>query len=221
MGDYFATLSGVRVSSGQLTIPKYGMWTGDLSLPGDDPVPDDGPFIIGNLSLQCHIYRQATFAGSIRCRVVAGAGGWREVIPSRQYVLESGVQMSLVLNDAAREVGETVNIPTDRTIGSGWVRKEGKASDTLRLLAGSDWYIDDEGVTQLAAWPTAAISSQFDVIDQDGATGMVTIATEDYASWMPGCTFEAPTLGGTFTNGGIMYTFDDEGIARMRVLTSP
>lgn len=215
----FASFAGVRVNAGSIAIPLFGLWSGDISLPGDQPVPSDGAFVVGNLSMVGHVYRQALYAGSVRCRIVAGAGGWRTNVAPRQYVLNSGVKLSLVLNDAALEVGESVSVPADRIVGPGFVRESGPASRVLRQLAGANWYCDGAGVTQIAAWPSTDIPSPFEVINQDGAKGEIEIATEDYAAWMPGRTFDAPTLGGTFTNRGVVYRFDDEGTFRLSVLT--
>lgn len=216
----FAALSGVRIFAGSLTIPLYGLWSADLSISGDEGVPDDGPLTIGNLSMQCHVYRQALFAGSRRCRVVGGYGGWRNTVTARQYVLNSGVKLSLVLNDAASEVGEQVNVPNDQTIGPGFVRENGPASRVLRQLAGANWYCDNDGVTQIAAWPSTRIPPPFDVINQDGGQGMIEIATEDYAAWMPGRTFVATNLDGVFTSGGVTYNFAEDGTFRLHVLTT-
>lgn len=215
----FAALSGVRVVAGSIVVPTYGLWAGDVSLATADPVPDDVALSLGNLTLRGHVYRQSLFCGERKCRLVAGAGGWRKTIGWRQYSLAGGVNLSLVLGDAARECGERVNVQNDYVIGTGWVREKAAASRQLRLLAGSDWYVDPSGVTQIAAWPTKTITSAFTVIDQDGAEGRVTIATEDYASWMPGCTFRAPTLAGPFTSGGTMFKFDGDGEFRLEVLT--
>jgi hypothetical protein len=51
--------------------------------------------------------------------------------------------------------------------------------------------------------------------------GRVTIATEDYASWMPGCSFSHPLLDQTYTSGGVEYEWDPDGKFRFQVLTDP
>lgn len=215
----FATLAGLRIVSGSIAIPLYGMWTGDVSLATDDPIQDSVSLVLGNLTMAGHVYRQADFAGARRCRITAGAGGWRNEVVAKQYSLASGVKLGLILGDAASEVGEKVNVPNDSIVGTGYVRERGPASRVLRQLAGADWYIDSAGVTQIAPWPARKVPTSFSVEDQDGGQGRVTIATEDYVSWMPGCTFTAPTLDGTFANCGVLYKFDGEGKFRLEVLT--
>jgi hypothetical protein len=81
------------------------------------------------------------------------------------------------------------------------------------------WRVDTAGVTQITPWPTQAVSSPFTVTDQRPDEGLVVIATEDYASWLPGCTFTAPQLQGSFANAGVNYVFDNDGLARLEVLT--
>ncbi len=215
----FATLFGSRITHGTIAIPLYGVWAGDVSIAIDDPIGTDGDFVIGNLTMRCHVFRAAAFGGERKCRIVGGAGGWLKIIKKKQYSLAGGVKLSMVLGDAATECGETINVPNDYTIGTGHVRVEAPASRSLRLLAGENWYVDNAGVTQIAAWPTRKVQSPFTVEMQDGAEGRVTIATEDYASWMPGCTFAAPTLETAFASGGTFLRFDGDGIARVEVMT--
>jgi hypothetical protein len=213
----FATLSGVRVVAGSIAIPLYGMWAGDVTLATADAVSGDVTLVLGNLTLHGHVYRQASFAGARQCRLVAGHGGWRQDVPSRYYAV--GATTAMVVGDAATEVGERVSVPNSVSVGSAWTREAGKASKVLRLLA-STWHVDAAGVTTLAAWPTRKITSPFTVERQDGGPGIVTVATEDYAAWMPNATFAAPTLAATYTNKGVRYSFTGDGAFRLEVMTS-
>lgn len=215
----FAMLGNVRIASGDLAIPQYGLWSADVSLADDVAIPANTSIVLGNLTMACNVYRQTGFAGSRTCRVVAGFGGWRNELAAKQYDLPYGVRLSLVLGDAALEAGEKINVPNDAIIGPGYVREKAPASRTLRQLAGENWYADASGTVQVAAWPTATIKTAYQVIDQDGGQGKVAIATEDYASWMPGTTFTNTFLSGTFTNCGVIYTFHNDGTFRLEVLT--
>lgn len=216
----FATLSDVRIISGSVSIPTYGLWAGDVTVASEEPVQDQTTLVLGNLSLVCHVYRKAIFAGTQVCRLVAGYGGWRTVIPAKQYQLFGGVPKSMVLVDAALECGEKIAITGVDIVGDAWVRENAQASRQLRLLA-DNWYCDPAGVTQIKAWPTTTVRSDFQVIDQDGGAGIVTVATEDYAAWLPGCQFTSPFTQGTLTNGGVSYRFDNDGTFRLQVMTTP
>ncbi len=214
----FATLSGVPIVSGMIAIPLYGMWDGDVSLATDAGISDQFQVSIGNLTMQGATYRQAPFVGSRKCLMVGGYGGWRKVVEPKQYSLAGGVKLGLILNDAASEVGEKVNVPNDQIVGTGYARERAQASRVIRQLAGANWYIDNAGVTQIAPWPTKKVASAFSIEEYDGATGRAVIATEDYASWMPGCTFTAPTLEGTKVNCGVLFKFSGDGKFRFEVL---
>jgi hypothetical protein len=215
----FLSLSGVRVSSLNIAIPLFGLWAGDVTLATDAAVPDDVTLTIGNLSLAGHIYRQSVFGGLRKCRLVAGFGGWRKDVPIKSYAMNGGIQLSLVLGDAAQECGEKVNVPDDQTIGVKYVREGGPASKVLRQLAGPDWYVDPKGVTQIAAWPATQVQSSFTIESQSGGPGLSVIATEDYASWLPGTTFTSPFYPGTHTNKGVFFRVPDDGKLRLEVLT--
>jgi hypothetical protein len=215
----FASYAGARVASAFPVIPLYGRWTADILIALDDAVPDTGALVIGNMSLQGAVYRQALYGGSRKVRLVGGFGGWQKDVPAQQYKLSNGVRASLLLGDAARLVGERVNVPNDRVVGETFTRAEGPASLLLTEIAGASWYIDAAGVTQIAAWPTAPIRSPFIVTDQDGARGTITVATEDYAEWVPGKTFTSVFTVGTATVQGVAINVRDDGVARIEVLT--
>lgn len=221
----FATLAGQLVVTGSVTIGTYGPWSGDVQCAGALPASGAVSLVIGNITLAGYVYRSQPFAGQTSARLVGGFGGWRTVVPAKQYAYAGGVKLSMVLKDVAAEVQEVVNVASDFVIGSGFVRENAKASKVLRQCLDigliPNWYVDTFGTTQLTAWPPTTVGSPFTVIKQAPDKGAVEIATEDYASWMPGCQFTYPTVSGTVTNGGVTLTFDGEGKARLEVLTSP
>jgi hypothetical protein len=193
------------------------MWSADFVLATEDPIHDVVSLAIGSLTLAGYAFRQSTFAGQRFCRLIAGFGGWRKIVPPKTYSLASGVRVSLVLRDVASEVGEKVNVQADRAIGTKYVREECPASRVLRQVSPS-WYVDENGVTQVADRPVRKVSSAFTVVSHDGAAGRVVVATEDYAAWMPGATFSSPFISGTFTANGVEIRLTDDGTARLEVL---
>jgi hypothetical protein len=215
----FASFAGALAASVNLVIPLYGLWSADVLISLDDEVPDMGALVVGNMTMQGFVARQALYGGSRKLRVIGGFGGWRKPVPAQQYSLSSGVRASLLLSDAAKLVGERVNVPSDYVLGSTYTRAAGPASLLLSDVAGVSWYVDKAGVTQLAAWPTAPIQSHFDVTAQEGADGTITVATEDYAEWVPGKTFSSPFTLGTYTVRGLELDVKTDGIARVEVLT--
>jgi hypothetical protein len=215
----FAALNGVPIVGGTLAVPLVGMWTADLRLASDQVQTGAASVTLGNLSLVGTIYRSSPFAGQTRARVIGGAAGWRSQVPAKAYGVTSGVSLKMILTDVATEVGESVSLPADTTVGPFYSRPADLASFTLRTFCPA-WYIDTSGVTQIASWPVATVSTPFTVIDQRPDEGYVTIATEDYASWMPGASFTSDTLATTFQSAGSIYTFNEDGTFRFQVLTN-
>jgi hypothetical protein len=214
------SLSGTRVVSGTIAIPLYGIWSADVSLSDVENVPSPGAsLVIGNLTLACAVYRGSVFAGARGARLIGGQGGWRKDVTARQYALASGVQLSMILRDTASEVGEFAALAEDVTVGVGFVREVGPASRVLRQLAGANWHMRPDGVTQIGPWPTTKITSPFTAVSKRTGAGVVEVATEDYASWLPGATFTSATLGGTYTVDGVEYHIDGNGKVRLEVLT--
>lgn len=226
--SYFASVAGLQIVGGSLLIPENGPWTADLHLAGSGSIPT-GPVqvTIGNLTLTGTSYRWASYGGQTRARLVGGAGGWRTPIAAQGYGSNAGVQLSLVLGDAATACGETVNVPASTSVGNGYARMAfatSVAGDVLwqaysqGLIPG--WYVDAAGVTQATSWPATTITTSFVPTDQRPDEGIVVVATEDYASWMPGASFSHPILQGSFTVAGLNYTWDESGKLRFEVLTT-
>jgi hypothetical protein len=227
MSGFFSSFQGLQIVSGELSIPLIGTWTADLQLAGAGTVSGTGPLVIGNLTLTGTVFRADSYGGQTHARIVGGNGGWRTQIKSQGYGSPSGVMMSMILGDAASACGETVNVSNDVGIGNGYARASfdsSVAGDVLwhmiDLGFATSWYVDPNGVTQIAAWPSTTVTTPFTVTDQRADKGRITIATEDYASWLPGCSFSNPLLNGTFTSAGVEYVWTPDGKFRFKVLTS-
>jgi hypothetical protein len=216
----FANVSGQRVVSMSLGMPKLGAWVADVVLAAPQPLPS-GPLtlVLGNLSLSGAVYRQDAFAGLVNARLVAGAAGWSNTVQPRGYNNPAGVLLSTVLGDAALEVGEQVNVMTDGVVGRrAFGREQGPASDLLRAYALPLWWIDSHGVTQVGPRPSPTVRTSFEVEQYDGGRGELLISTEDYASWLPGAQFNVPTISSTQTLACVRHVVSNDGRARMHVL---
>ena len=115
-------------------MPLVGMWTADLSMAESPGLSGQVAVTIGNLTLQGAVYRAEPFAGQTRVRLVAGKGGWRNVIASQGYGSGSGVHMSTVLSDAASACGESF---TSRPIRI-WAAP-GREPTRLRATSSGRW----------------------------------------------------------------------------------
>jgi hypothetical protein len=223
MSTFFASVNGQQIVSGTLMIPLIGAWTADVQLATSTPLSGTCTVVIGNLTLNGFVYRSEPYGGQVQARIVAGAGGWRTEVQKQGYGSKSGVKLGTILNDVAGAVMESVNVANNTSVGPAFTRITGAASDVLWQLYAQGiipaWYIDPSGVTQVTAWPSVVVGSSFTVTDQKSDEGLVVVATEDYASWLPGCSFSGPTITGTYNNAGVTYVWDNEGTFRMEVLT--
>lgn len=221
MAGPFAALNGRRVISGSITFPYYGTWVADVVLSVSDTIPTLSTLTLEDLTLSCAVYRQFSFAGSRSARLVGGFGGWKKPVPAQAYQNSSGLKASLLLGDAAAIVGEKVNVVTDQTVGTLFVREAAPAARLLRQIGGSLWWIDANGVTQVGPRSGSAIVSSFTAVQWSGAKGRFEIATEKLSDWMPAQTFTSPTVTTPQTVGSTTMTIDNDGQLRLTVLTTP
>jgi hypothetical protein len=222
----FASVASYQIVSGSLMIPLIGAWTADLSLAGEETVSGTVPVVIGNLTLTGTVFRSESYGGQTKVRLVGGYGGWRTPIQPQGYGSSNGIQLSTLLGDAAQACGEKLNVAASVSIGNGYARcafGTSVAGDLLWHMIDlgfiPSWYVDPTGMTQVQTWPSSAVTTPFTPTAQHPDQGMIEVATEDYVSWMPGCTFSSPLLSTTYTSSGVHYVWDDAGKFRFEVLT--
>jgi hypothetical protein len=218
-------LNGSTVISGSVTIPYYGAWVADVIMASSSAVPTTPmgcSLAIGDLTLVGTAVRTASFSGSRSARIVGGAGGWRKALPAKGYSHPGGLRLSAVLNDVARESGESVAIASalDREIGTSYARESAKAERTIHLLTNGSWWVDPSGKTQITTRDGSAVVSPFTVAGWSGGKGKFDIASEAIATWLPGRTFTAPTVSGTQTVSAVTITAENEGKLRLSVLST-
>lgn len=198
MTDFFAAVNGVRVVNARVIIPASGLWHADVRLDTATSLPDEQgacTTLLAGLSLKGSKFRAANYQGSLRARLMGGIG-WTRPLGTKFYKLDAGVRASIVLGDAARELGETLSLATDRVLGVRWARIGGApGSRLIRQIAGERWFITPDGITTIGERPGGIIASSYEVLASDGALGRFTIATETPADFAPGRTFSTPTLG--------------------------
>jgi hypothetical protein len=216
----FMAINGVRVTKGSLTLPYYGAWVADLEMATPDPLTAAATVTLGALTLKGTIVRTAPYAGARTARVVAGAGGWRSALTARSYQFSGGVKLSTVLGDAATELGERIKVSVDVVLGAAWVRPAQTGAQLLKQMIGTFWWIDNAGVTQVAAptRPAAVISSTLQVISFDPGLGLYEVATESLQDWIPGASFTSLATSGTAILSSVTFVVDNDGVMRVRAL---
>ena len=205
---YFAQLGAAALFKCALVLPASGIWHADAEMASDLPLtPGPQVLMLAGTSYTCAIVRQVDFAGVRSVRLVGGLGGWRMVVPPKQYSSAAGVPLAVVLSDLAATVKESppvVDPSLPPNLGTGYVRQGGLASLALQQLLGGSWYVSSAGIVQTAPVLPVPILSPFQAIRVQGAPGIYEIATDFPADWTPGKLFVGPTVTGTINR--VMHT---------------
>lgn len=220
MAALYLQANGLRVTSADVSIPYYGAATADLVFPSGVTLTNPVSVVVANLTLTMAVLRQATFAGGASARLVGGFGGWQKTLPAAFYSNPSGIALSLVMNDAARLVGERVSLASNPSVGLFFTRQAGAAARLLLQLCGPLWWVSPAGVTTVGARAGGTITTPATVTDYSGGKGWLTVATEDPASWMPARTFQSNTMVAPITVSATRIKTDNEGVLRLEVLTT-
>lgn len=206
MADIYLSVDGNRATSIDAWVPFYGLPVADVVLSADAPLPATPVVVkIGNLSMRMTVgtrpdgtKMQRAFAGSTQARLVGGYGGWAKKVKLNPYSRAAGVLVSTVLRDVATAAGEVAVLAANlnTSLGLRWCPEpNAPAGRILSQLAGSLWWVDPAGVTQISTLRASnAITTPASVESYDGGRGMLVVATEDPASWLPGATYKGPTI---------------------------
>lgn len=221
----YTSYGNVRVATLSLWMPLLGLWTAQVGMATGDTLPATGTLQHGNLALAGAVYRQATIGGQTTALLVGGFGGWGNALSPRGYNSPFGVFLSTIVNDAAVECGEQAAVVTDQIVGTFWARptsRQGvcRGGDVLRAVAGPSWWVNSAGVVQVGPRTGTTITSDFDVEEWDGGAGIMTVGTEDIASWVPANSFSNAFVKTPQTISAVRHTVDRNGMARVRVVVT-
>lgn len=186
------TLNGQVIERAAITLPRWGVWTADVQLASGAAQSGAATIAIAGLTLQGTILpdQGGVYAERGFYRVVGGAGGWRTSIAAKAYRNASGVKLSTVVRDAARDAGETLATFADRVVGPAFVRPDGEAARPLDLLVPQAWHVGEDGVTRLSVRAAATYQEPYQVMDRRPDRAAITIAAESLAGLVPGATLE-------------------------------
>ena len=214
----YASIGASRVVTLAMTMGTFGTWVADCALADATDVGTSVTLTVANLNLEATVFRQSAFAGVRTVRVIGGAAGWRKQLAPRAYQNPAGVPKAMVLKDAAIEVGESLANTPSGNVGVDWAREAGPASRLLKQVVGRAWWVDPAGKTHFGPRPSTSITSAFQVVSYDGARGILRIATEDVASWLPGAKFSNATVPQAQTISSVSIHADKGGKLRLDVL---
>ena len=191
-----ATVNGIGAAQCLLTVPLSGIPFADVELTEEATIPDRSVLIIGTLTMVCSPIWQGTYLGRTQARLAAGGAGWRKPVTPRGYGSPAGVILAQVIADAAAEVGELVGVVPASNVGPFFGRVAGPASQVFdRVPAGLNWWVDMQGLAQVAARPVTPSLTPVEAIDWDPWIRRLIVGCEDNGSIGPGSQLTLPSVG--------------------------
>lgn len=192
-----ATINGQRITRALVHVPAVGAWWVDVDLEEDPDLDGAVTLRLPGLDLSGTVVpsRSGTHLLERRVRVLAGAGAWGSPLPARAYHNDAQVRAAAVIEDAAREAGETLAdvAPARAQLGIDFARAAGPAARTLELAAGgAAWWVGYDGRTRVGSRPSTEIECE--VIDYDPRGRLVTLAAEDLSAVVVGSVLRSERL---------------------------
>lgn len=186
----YANVDGHTLLSVKLCIPNIGPWWADVVFEAAPDVEGSVSLVVGELTLSGTIRTAGTFGLQRSARIVAGAGGWGELVEASHYHSDSGVSARTVAEDAARLVGESLGSfnPGAAIVGVDYARQSGAASRVLEdVIGGVPWYVDYDGLTQVGARTSGEVdASSYEVISVDPKEELIVLGVDDLSSVVVG-----------------------------------
>jgi hypothetical protein len=216
-----ATIAGRPVTHARVYLPAWGVPWAEVSL-ADDAI------LAGRTTLNV---ADLVFSGTIMSggigpigragyRLAAGAGTWGKKVGQKSYSNSAGVKASSVIDDAARECGESIEAatlpPATTRLGYAWTREAAPASRVLELVAPAGWYVNhSDGVTRIRTRTSLPLDVKATIQSVDRAREVVILSAPSIASIIPGVVVEgivaADVLHEVTPTGGIRSTIWGNG----------
>lgn len=189
----YASLGNRRIIDARITMPRVGVWHADLSIDAEEPPSGKQTITIAeSVQLNGTVLRAGSSGGRVTARIIGGAGGLGSQLKSKYY---RGVTARIVLDDIARECGESLSPHIDPSLLSRmlsrWVRMAGTASEALLVTCealGARWRIEGDGSLWIGneTWPV--MDAEHDVISSNPSDGTHEVAMMK-PSLVPGVLF--------------------------------
>lgn len=195
-----STLGASRVAEVEALLPRSGSWHADVTLDGGDLPSGIVVLTIGDLVLNGGTVQRAEYDAADKPHaVIFGGAGWHGLISKPiSFQSDGGVRLSTVLSAIARGAGQTIEQPTDATIGDYYeciaarpgepVRWSDALAELVRAGHVAPWRVDPDGVTRFGARPATAVTARATVLSIDAAVGKTTYGVDAPAQFLPGHT---------------------------------
>jgi len=190
-----ATANGFALNSAEIDVPFRRLWLANLTFTDDQGPNENDPveLIVGSWTGIGTCIDAGVHGGVRSIRVVAGAGGWRRAPAGLAFQNDANLSRADIAQALASSVGETVEADSG-TLGVHW-SFDPTVSAGSNMDALGDWYVRDDGVTEIGSRPGAA---EFRAIVEhfDGKNGIADCLIEESnaAAVMPGALVTSDSL---------------------------
>lgn len=181
-----ATFDGSTVATARLNVPAWGCWWAGVDLTEPETKSGALSLVVADQAMACAVVSGGVADGRASYRAVGGAGGWGKRVGAQPYADDSGVALSKVLTDLAREVGETIADIPSTTLGPHYARPACFAYEVLNLLAPKNWYVDFDGVTHIGQRPASTYTGSAPRTRRAPGIGVIDLAVDSLAGLVPG-----------------------------------
>lgn len=182
-----ATVNGERATSVCVHVPWLGVWWADVELEEAPDVSGAVTIALSGLELRGTVVAAQAGTDNLRrtLRVVGGAGGWASLLPAKSYHNDASIRARTIIEDAAREAGETLGdvAPALERIGADYVRQAGPASRALEDVAGgAPWWVAYDGRTHMGTRPSVEGDVSLEVLEYDPRSRLATLVVDDLST---------------------------------------
>jgi hypothetical protein len=194
---------GVQLLSADVTMKTKGPWTAwvEIDEPPMDEVeqkefePPTGPFVfeIDGVEYRGTVEPDATgnYKGTVRLKVIGGAGGFNKLIPTRNYA--GGLtKVKTILDDILRDCGESISNEIDNNLLNrrlpAWHRYEDTGTSCMDILCSKlkcEWRVLRDGTVWIGTDEYPEVEPAGTLLNTSHSEGYSKYSME-YATLVPG-----------------------------------
>ncbi len=222
----YASVNGIPVTAGCLTLPRSGAWTALVSLDTSDAITREAKLDWGGLDLRGSLVRGGMEAGSLWCQIVGGCGGLGRQMPAVGFKTPKvGTVLDAVMSSAGESLSPAVSSGL-RNRSLEWFaliegQSCGSALSRLAEATATIWRVQPDGKVWIGreTWPKARASGDdIEVIEVAMASDRFRARMSDTSLALPGQTWSGCRIdrivhrvsGSDFSSVIWLDTEDDE-----------
>lgn len=197
-----ATINGLAILSGTVTLRLVGAWDAELVVSGTDTATLQGPveLSIGGVVFVGYAQRAGADSGNrVTVRVVGGAGGLDAVVEPQGYVQATrGEVLSGLLLAGRERLSPLSDAAVTGAFLASWSRRAGTVKEALRAVvdhAGVHWRILPDGSVWVGSEVWAPLEVDHTLTSEAPSNDRLTVAVES-AALQPGVTFLGHQVAG-------------------------